>query len=444
MRFILATAVLFGCMTPLCAQTPLYLPLSKWQSHLTSWESTLAVSEASSARVSGQPVLPGLRPQSVELLQDALLRKHPRLLRNDQQLARQLILRRYTGKGGSWQSRNNGRNQLRGAIAEAMFLERNPDWKYVLKPNAPQHDVYRHVLGRRPPLNGQVKFHVSGDPGIYAQDMLADFQAHRFFVPDDHLPPVRALWLQKYEAAKLRGDQAAMKIAARNAGRVQPMGVKSSEIAASTRRAVEYAAGERMALYVTMGSAVAISLGSIGWDYSHGAISQDQAVYRATKAMALIGTGVGANVALSMFRGGALSGTVKGSLLVGAVVLIAETSWNIQELGGFNAFRQPEFFEQLGGSMSATVIGGIAGLEAGVAATLASSELGPLAPVVGTATGIAVGAGVGVVAYIGGRSTAGFLIRSFAPSLYQQYEQQQIGVAKAEIRKRISALQVME
>jgi hypothetical protein len=428
---------LFICMAPVSAQTSVYSPLSTWQPSLSSWESARSSLEASSKQQSARPVLAGLRPVTIELLQDALLRKHHKLLRNNSGMARRVILDKYLGKGTE-RSRINGRNQLNGAMAEALFLHKNPDWKYVSKPNASQHDVYRLGVGKRPPLNGQVKFHVSGRPDIYARDMAKDYRAHRFFVPDDHVQPVREYWRRQYEAAKVRGDSASAQQAARNTGRVQPMGVNSHEVVTSTKQASQFAAAETRAVYVSLAAGVALSLGQIGWDYAHGTLSADQAAYRSTKAFTLIGTGIAADATLLVIRQGALRGTLKGNLIVGGVVLLVETSWNVYEHGGMAAFRHPEFYEQLGGSVSAIGIGGVAGFYSGVAATAAASELGPVAPVVGAATGLVVATGVGIVAYIGGRSATGWLIRTISPELYQQYEQQQIAATKQLIRDRIA------
>lgn len=421
------------------AQIPIYAPMSKWQSPLSRWEAQRSSLDLATRPNQGRPALPGLRPASVELLQDALLRKHPKLLQNDPKKARQIMLERYLGKG-SERSRINGRNQLNGAMAEALFLQKNPDWKYVSKPNASQHDVYR-TGGNKPPINGQIKFHITGNPSVYALDMVKDHRAHRFFVPDDHLQPLREYLLDQYESAKARGDSVSANQAARNAGRVQPMGVTSSEVVASTREAFLSASAEKNSSYVSLAAGVALSLGQIGWDYANGALSADQAAYRTTKALTLIGTGVVADSMLSKIRDGSFRGTLRGNLIVGGVVLLVETSWNIYEHGGMVAFRRPDFYEQLGGSVSAIGLGGAAGLYSGLVATGVASETGPFAPVIGTATGFVVGTGVGIIAYVGGRSATSWLVRGFFPELYQLQEQQQITAVRQGIIKRISDVQ---
>lgn len=440
MRIVLTVLVLASSASPLFAESVSYRPLSTWQSPVAAWESRRIALDLSARQQSPRPVLPGLRPASVELLQDALLRKHPTLLRNDPKMARQAILDKFTGKG-SERSQINGRNQLNGAMAEALFLQKNAEWNYVRKPNAPQHDVYRSEAGGRPPLNGQIKFHISGRPDLYANDMVKDHRAHRFFVPDDHVQPLRDHWLQKYERAMAQGNAVGAKEAARNAGRVQGAGYRSAEVTSSTKQASQFAASERYSAYTSLAAGVAISLGQIGWDYAHGTLSRDQAAYRTTKALSLIGTGVAADASLRLIRDGAFRGTLKGNLVVGAVVLLAETSWNVYEHGGMAALRHPDFYEQLGGSVSALGIGGVAAYYSGVAATAAASELGPAAPVVGAATGLAVGTVVGTVAYVGGKSASGWLARSIWPELYQQYEQQQISAVKERIARRIDSAQ---
>jgi hypothetical protein len=436
-RFTLGIIIVLVSYDRLLAQSAVYSPYANWHPAISHWESHRVSLDAASKKQAGRPSLPGLRPVSVELLQDALIRKHPKLLRNDQSMARRLISRRYFAGV-------NGRNQLHGAMAEALFLKNNPDWAYVSKPNAPQHDVYRRMTGNRPPLNGQIKFHMSGNPGTYARDMLNDYRAHRFLIPNDHVQPVREYWLRKYELANQRGDAVGAKQAARNAGRVQPMGVTKQEIVTNTKLASEHTAAEIRSVYVSLAAGIALSLGQVGWDYAHGTISKDQAAYRATKSLILIGTGVATNSSLVWIRNGAMRGTLKGNLIVGAVVFLVDTSWSVVEHGGMAAFQHPGFYEEIGGSVSGLAIGGVAGFYSGVAATAAASELGPAAPVVGGVTGLVVGTGVGIVAYIGGRSAASWLVRSFWPELYQQFQKQQITATKDGISRRLEAAQAYQ
>src|SRR5579863_734889 len=117
------------------AGTPVYTPLRDWpEPRFTAESMRLAPREWAVApmRADARPSPIGFRGRSVDLLQDALLRKHPKVLRNSPQLARELIVRRFV----------NHRPPLYGIMAEAVFIDRNPDWGYVKSPNAPQHDVY--------------------------------------------------------------------------------------------------------------------------------------------------------------------------------------------------------------------------------------------------------------------------------------------------------------
>ena len=186
-----------------------YTPLRDWQ------EPRIAVDSARptprdraviTMRAGARPSFVGTQSRSVDILQDALLRKHPKLLRNSPQLARELIVRRFA----------NNRPQLYGIMAEAVFVDRNPEWGYVKSPNAPQHDVYRWVSGRKSPETGQIKFHASRNPKTYARDMLADYRSERFFIPDDHVPATKAYLKELAERYSVAGDKARANTAWRN------------------------------------------------------------------------------------------------------------------------------------------------------------------------------------------------------------------------------------
>ena len=425
------------------AQTRSYSPLSTWKPSLSTWQTKRSFFERSSSiQQSARPVIHGLRPVSIELLQDALIKKHPKLLRNNPRMARQVIMGKYLGRG-TIRSRINGRNQLHGAMAEALFLQKNPDWKYVSKPNAPQNDVYRFVTGKRTPLTGQIKFHISGNPTLYASDMLKDYSARHFYVPNDHVEDLRNLWLRRSESAKTIGDMIGAQRAAKKAGRVKPMGVHSQEVVAGTKQSYQIAAVENRMVYTSLAAGVALSLGQIGWNYAHGSLSADQASYHTSKAIALIGSGVAADATLILVRGGALRGTLKGNWIVGSAVLLVETSWNLYEQGGMAAFRHPNFYEQLGGSISAIGIGGASGFYSGLATTAAASETGPAAPFIGGAVGFAVGTIVGAIAYVGGRTSTRWLIINGWPEWYQKSIQQQINAAREGIALKIASAKTL-
>lgn len=433
---LLAATFLFVYTTITSAQTPAFAPFSDWRSPFVKWDANRANYESANRSLSPKPVLPGLRLESIELLQESLTRKFPNHFAKHHGQERRVIGDKYFGKGSD-KSRINGRNTLNGVMAEALFLRKNPQWNYVSKSNATQHDVWRPSFDRRPPINGQVKFHSNGSPATYAMDMIKDYRAHRFFVPDDHVDNLRSYLKRNYELAKLKGDLVKTKKLARDIGRVQPLGCTSKEICVATKQSAQFNVAERNASYVSLGAAVSLSIGQIGWDYAHGSISADQATYRVAKAVSLMGTGLLANQALSFVKNGAFRGTLKGNLLVGAVILLVETSWNIAEHGGWNAFQNAGFYEQLGGSVSALAVGSTAAFYAGTTATMVFSETGPAAPFIGAATAFVVGSGVGMVAYLGGRSASSAIIRNFFPELYQQQVRSEIAAAKSRIENRI-------
>jgi hypothetical protein len=88
-------------------------------------------------------------------------------------------------------------------MAEAYFADRNPDENYVRRANAPQHDFTR-LLANGQRRNTQVKFHTSGTPSQYVADMRADWRAHKFAVPDDHVDALKTYLTNKY--TRLRAD----------------------------------------------------------------------------------------------------------------------------------------------------------------------------------------------------------------------------------------------
>ena len=118
-----------GVQSAAMAQAPAYRPFGSWEEPSTRWNKELALrsDRTSAVNSDARPHLAGLRSRNVEMLEDALLRKHPKLLGNDPAKARELLLRRYRAN----------LPQLRGIMAEAVFIDRNPEWGFVKKSNAP-------------------------------------------------------------------------------------------------------------------------------------------------------------------------------------------------------------------------------------------------------------------------------------------------------------------
>ena len=222
----------FG-MSAAHGQTAVYTPYRQYTPPIAQWQTTLR-NAANGPGTGTRPVLPGLRPVDTELLTDALLRKQPRALQGNPQLARAKIRRI------ALESKMPGSKaiyRLYGDMAEALFLESNPDWNYVSKPNAPQNDVWKRIPGQRRPIGGQVKFHRNGRPSTYLRDMRSDHRANRFIVPDDHVGPLKELIERRKQYALQRGDLQEYEWLAQQKARVSPLGHTSDEVVQRTHNA---------------------------------------------------------------------------------------------------------------------------------------------------------------------------------------------------------------
>ena len=87
---------------------------------------------STSALTDARPYLPGLRPVELELLEDALRRKMPITIGNSREKAHAKIIRNSLRDPVK-------RSHIKGILAEALFLEKNPNWLYVRSPTASQH-----------------------------------------------------------------------------------------------------------------------------------------------------------------------------------------------------------------------------------------------------------------------------------------------------------------
>ncbi len=403
-------------------QPAVYEPFGSWVDPRVAveqrWNAELANRvDRLEVKADARPVLPGLRPKSVEILQDALLRKHHKLLGNDPAKARELLLRRY----------HNNLPQLRGITAEAIFVEQNPQWGYVAKPNAPQHDVYRWIAGRPTPENGQIKYHDSGEPGAYARDMQKDYRAHRFFIPDDHVDATKQLLAKQANELANRGDTMGAARKWRDYGRVQGLGAPSAQIRLRTQQAARAVASEKHASYVSFGASMAIALGNSIYEMAEGKFSANLAVHDAIRALSVMGAGRVTDFVLARVAQGALRGTFRGHVIVGSAMAIAEIGWLLNEYGLRQALHQARFYEDVGGSVGGLALGTV-GFVAGTAV------LGPLG-------GIAVGTVTGTIGYFGGKSAARAMVEVLSPELLITQERQRIANAKALIDRKISELQ---
>ncbi len=416
------------CVNNALAQTAVYQPLGVWTdpqiNSYISWDAARRGQSSPAIKSVDRPQLAGLRSKNVELLQDALRRKASTKITTDT-LARRYMLRLAMTRPG--------RNVLNGAMAEALFAERNPGWAYVRSPNAPQHDFTqpRPGGGRN---NVQVKFHENGNPFRYMDDMKRDWRATKFAVPDDHVTSLQEKLEAEYQRCKAAGDIEGARQTARNAGRVRGIGASSQEILNARNEAVGGAAQERYSTYVSFGASLAVALAPTVWDWADGSLTGDKALYRATRALSLLGVGVGTDAVLIAIKQGALRGTLKGNVIVGTALTITEVTWLLYEHGWRRAFYQPEFYERVAGGVSAITLG----LAGGSAATILTSESGPW---VAVPVGIVTGVVTGTVGYVGGRSATHAVLELAAPEILQQQERQQLATVKAGIEQEITNAQ---
>ncbi len=415
------------------AQTTVYQPFGSWldpeKAAFSRWEATRQSQTAAQARAvasSARPQLAGLRPLEVELLEDAMLRKRPSAVTTTSR-ARQHIIR---------MSKNPiGRNYLNGAMNEALFVERNPEWGYVKNPNAPQHDVYRWLPGRAAPEMGQVKFHADGNPSKYVADMRRDFRAHRIFIPDDHVEAAKAYLRADAERLTAAGDKINAKAMWRDYARVRGTGATSEEVLAARRTAEKFEIRQRYATYMSFGASLALAVGPTIWDWANGNLPANQAVYRTTRALSLLGVGVGTNLALVTIKDGALRGTLRGNLIVGTAIAITETAWLLHEHGWSHALTNPEFYESVAGS--------ITGLAFGLAASGATVVWMPGPGWVVGGAAIVTGAVAGTVGYLGGRSATHMLFEILAPEMLQQRQRDRIDEVNEMLASRTQKLRLL-
>jgi hypothetical protein len=356
-------------------------------------------------KIADRPVLPGIRPVEVELLEDALRRKMNITIGDSREKAHQKIIRNSLRDPMK-------RSHIKGLLAEALFLEKNPGWGYVRKTNAPQVDVYVLRKGMRP-WGAQIKTHISGTPHTYANDMLTDNRADRFLVPDDHVASLREHWQAQAGKHESAGRTAEAIEARRQLSRIGGVGFKSEYLDQSYSRVTRYAKREQYAGYVSLGAAVGLMLGTELWNtWQEGALT-DQAALRtvhggsilaAERAMTHVmtrnarvipssSTASPSGLGSSVLRGG-----LRGNAIVGATILAVDTAFAVYEHGGRRAFDNDAFYAGFGGSVSAFVVGMTAGQ------AVASWTVNPYA-------GFLVGTATGMAAYIAGQDVLSRILR---------------------------------
>jgi hypothetical protein len=333
-------------------------------------------------------------------------------------------------------TRNTRLFTLYGDMAEALYLYKHPDWNYVRKPNAPQNDVWKQINARGHKIGGQVKykFRFERSASRYYRDMMSDYKASRFIVPDDHVASLTQYIESKYQTATAAGDVRLAERLAVQKQRVTPLGYDSAEVVSKTNEALRTAAAESYATYVSLGAGLALSIGQVGWAYSRGYMTFDQASYVVAKGAALVGAGMVADQVLIHAGGELLRGTLRGNALVGLAVLVVDTSWSIAERGGRAALQDPSFYTQFGGSVSALTVG----TAVGVLVTGYTIETGPIAaPIIGLVAGTLSGS----AAYFAGAYATNEFMREFYPALYSSERRRLLATATMATSERLRELQ---
>lgn len=428
---LIILALTSGTWSPVFSQTVAYQPLGIWKDSQASayrnWNMAIKTLANRTLKPEARPQLPGIRSRNVELMEDAFLRKHPKLLKGSRSTARDVMLRAY--------STRNGLNRLNGSLAEAIFLDKNPEWGYVKNPNASQHDIYRWVDGRPTPVNGQVKFYEEFSSSRYADAMQKDSRAHRFIVPDDHVEPLKKYLKAKEEEMIRAGNKDEANRYRRDYARVLPIGATSDEIKAERDQAIKEMNTEKRAVYVTFGASLALALAPTIYDWSIGNISGDIGLYRTTRALSILGVGFGTHAILNQIKDGALRGTLKGHLLVGTALTITEGIWALHEHGWRRAFYNPRFYEEIGGGVGAFALATASG-------TIVGNATIKMSPWVSIPLTIGTGILTGTVGYIGGKVTTHKLLEIFSPDILRQQENQKIFDIKKKLDFTIMQLQL--
>ena len=207
---------------------------------------------------SARPYVPGFRDEALELFEDSLRRKRPISVGNSRAAAHGAIVRT------AWRDPMK-RSHMKGAMAEAMFLAKNPQWGYVASAQASQHDVYSWIDGRRSPWTAQIKTHISSNPSVYATDMLSDHRSALFLVPDDHVAPLRTHWQEQVTLLRSSGQTEATAEAERQLARIRGLGFDTKGLDSSMMRAVRHASAEHYAGYVSVASTLALAIASMTW-----------------------------------------------------------------------------------------------------------------------------------------------------------------------------------
>lgn len=381
MRLTVAFLAGLFCSTVASAQTAvtsyrffdgdLESPFQVWN------EARSTLQKGSSIDSPRRPVLPGVHGRNLELLQDYYVRYYPKATQGG---LRSEATRRIAN------SSEPRISKLRGFMAEAIYLEKHPEWKYPSISNTRQVDVYRSQPdGRRGIHGAQIKFHIDGNPALYARDMLRYPNTQRFVVPDDHVEPLKSYLRSVGREDRIQrvygNGETSNTIDQRTRQGVR----EAISIDQRTRQGVREVTAPRTASYILLGAATALELGPVAYQLLTGELTTDEAQKRLDRAAPPLGMAMIADQALKLrpFGSGNLRGAAKGNAIVGTVYFLVDTGMLINEYGGVsNALHHPQFWIDRG-----TVVIGLAGT------VLLCSKVG--AAITGVSGGVGVPVGVG-------------------------------------------------
>lgn len=386
---------------------------------------------------SARASLLGFRPPDVEILLDALARKHPKAIGTSIDKAGLLITRNAYGD-------SRVRARLRGIHAEALYLKLNPQYGYVAKPNATQNDVYALKADRRPPFNGQIKTHIKSDPAVYAKDMGKDYSSHEFLIPDDHVQPLKDYWTAKSENLKSKGLLNEANAATRKIARVKGLGFTSTELDGSLSRAARYLLRERNAPYVSLGAAIGLAFIPELSSYIQNGTWTSSAASNVTRAAALIATERAATYAIKQAGARHLLGQIKGNAMISVAVLVLDTGFSIYEHGGTAAFRDPRFYTRLGGTTLATGLF----FAVDIPVTAGTTELcylyppaAPFALLIGKGVGLVTASLASTAGYFGGEAATKSMLERINPDFLRDADNARIATVKEILDLRIRHIQ---
>ena len=416
-----------------------YLPTGANQvSGFANWEA-LREAVATPAAEGRRPVLPGVNGRNLELLQDSIARKwNKKVLSQSLPAARAEVAKISSDR----------LPVITGYMAEAVFLDKHPEWNYVGKTNATQHDVWAKMPnGERwlPPQTGQVKVHMSGNAATYTADMLKDHRSGSFFVPDDHVDQLKAYLESKSERLRAVANNSGVDARCVDPNRVKGLGATYAKIYGDTQQARSEALMVKNTPYVFLGVASTFLFAPAAWDYYTGKIDENVAAYRLAKGGSSLLAGIAADQALKQWKGGLLRGSTRGNVITALSVLIVDTSWRVHEYGGLGAaWEDSEFRINLGGNVSAATLG-FAGMVCGAKTGAAlGAFMGPKAALAGGSVGGLVGgSAAGFAGYVGGSKGTRWAMETFTPEKLFVRERTYVNEVSKGIEKSILELQTM-